>query len=63
MDYAFGAVIRIAYDDPDGGDEDGRDGARSTVKSGGYFAAKTMPLVKPLALKMLQHPLLPAAPV
>ena len=25
--YAFGAVIRIAYGDRDGGDEDGRDGA------------------------------------
>ena len=27
VDYAFGAAIRIAYGDRDGGDEDGRDGA------------------------------------
>ena len=26
IDYAFGAAIRIAYGDRDGGDEDGRDG-------------------------------------
>ena len=63
IDYAFGAAIRIAYGDPDGGDEDGRDGARSAVKSGGYCAAKTTPLVKPLALRVLQHPLTPATPV
>ena len=30
--YAFRAVICIAYGDPDGGDEDGRNGARSAVK-------------------------------
>ena len=35
MDYAFVAAIRIVYGDRDGGDEDGRDGARSAVKSGG----------------------------
>ena len=28
MGYVFGAAIRIAYDDRDGGDEDGRDGVR-----------------------------------
>ena len=31
IDYAFGASIRIAYGDPDGGDEDVRDGARSAA--------------------------------
>ena len=50
IDYAFGAAIRIAYGDPGGGDEDGRDGARSAVKSGGYCATKTITLIKPLAL-------------
>ena len=63
IDYALGAAIRIAYGDPGGGDEDGRDGARSAVKSGGYCAAKTTPFVKPLALRVLQHPLTPATPV
>ena len=48
IDYAFGAIIRIAYGDPDGGDEDGRDSGRSAVKSGGCCAAKTTPLVKPV---------------
>ena len=41
MGYAFIAAIRIAYSDCDDGDEDGRDGARSAVKSGGYCVAKT----------------------
>ena len=41
VDYAFGADIRIAYGDRDGGGEDGRDGARSAVKSGGCCATKT----------------------
>ena len=63
IDYALGATICIAYGDPDGGDEDGRDGSLSAVKSGGYCAAKTTPLVKPLALRVLQHPLTPASPV
>ena len=40
MDYAFGAAIRIAYGNRDGADEDGRDNARSAVKSGGCCAAK-----------------------
>ena len=35
VDYAFGGAIRIAYGDLVGGDEDGRDGARSAVRSGG----------------------------
>ena len=47
VDYAFGAAIRIAYGNRDGGDEDGRDGACSAVKSGGCCAAKTIPLIKP----------------
>ena len=59
MDYAFGAAIGIAYGDPNGGDEDSRDGSRSSVKSGGYCAAKTTPLIKFLALRVLQHPLTP----
>ena len=63
VDYAFGAAIRIAYGDRDGGNEDGRDGARSAVKSGGYWAAETIPLIKPLALRVLQHPLTPVTPV
>ena len=37
--YAFRAAIRIAYGDRGGSDEDGRDGARSAVKSGGCCAA------------------------
>ena len=63
IDYAFGAAIRIAYGDRDGGDEDGRDGVHSAVKSGGCCAAKTISLIKPLALRVLQHPLTPATPV
>ena len=61
--YAFGAATRIAYGDPDGGNEDGHNGARSAVKSGGYCTAKTIPLIKPLALRVLQHPLTPLTPV
>ena len=60
VDYAFGAAIRIAYGDRDGGDEDGRDGARSAVRSGGCCAAKTAPPHKTCALRVLQHPLRPA---
>ena len=48
VDYAFGAAIRIAYGDRDGSDEDGRDGARSAVRSGGCCAAKTAPPQKTL---------------
>ena len=59
IDYAFGATIRIAYGNPDGGSEDGRDGAHSAVKSGSCCAAKTIPFIKPLALRVLQHPLRP----
>ena len=33
--------------------KDGRDGARSAVKSGGYCAGKTIPLIKPLALRVI----------
>ena len=43
----------------DGGDEDGRDGARSAVKSGGCCAAKTTPPNEIFALRVLQHPLRP----
>ena len=63
IDYAFGAAIRIAYGDRDGGDEDGRNGVRSAVKSGGCCAAKTTPPYKTFALRVLQHPLRPATPV
>ena len=53
VDYALGAAIRIAYGDrDDGGDEDGRDGARSAVKSGGCCAAKTTPPNKIFALRV-----------
>ena len=63
IDYAFGAAILIAHGDPDGGDEDGRDGVRSAAKSGGYCAAKTTPLIKTLALRVLKQPLMPATSV
>ena len=33
IDYAFGAAIRIAYGDRDGGNEDGHDEVCSAVKS------------------------------
>ena len=42
VDYAFVATIRITYGYRYGSDEDGRDGARSAVKSGGCCAAKTI---------------------
>ena len=32
VDYVFGAAIRIAYGDRDGGDEDDRHGSRSAVR-------------------------------
>ena len=54
IDYAFLAAIRIAYGDPDGGDEDGRDGARSAIKSGDCCAAKTTPPNKTFALRVLR---------
>ena len=60
VDYAFGAATRIAYGDRDGGDEDGRDGARSAVKSGGCCAAKTTPPNKTFPLRVIQRPLRPA---
>ena len=60
VDYALDAAIRIVYGDRDGGNEDGRDGAHSAVKSGGCCAAKTTPPNKPFALRVLQHPLRPA---
>ena len=53
--YVFCAAIPIAHGNPDGGDEDGRDGVRSAAKSGSYL--KTTPLIKTLALRVLQHPL------
>ena len=52
VDYAFGAAIRIAYGDRDDSDEDGCDGVRSAVKSGGYCAAKTTPPNKTFALRV-----------
>ena len=57
VDYAFRVAIRIAYGDRNGGDEDGRDGACSIVKSGGCCAAKTTPPHKTCALRVIQHPL------
>ena len=63
IDHAFGAAIRIAYGDRDGGDEDGRDGVRSAVKSGGYCAAKTTLLNKIFALRVIRRPLRPAKQV
>ena len=63
VSYTFDAAIRIVYGDPDGSNEDDRDDVRSAVKSSGYFAAKTTPLIKTLALRVLQHPLMPAPPV
>ena len=63
IEYAFSAAIRIAYSDPDGGNKNGRNGARSAVKSGGCCAVKTISLIKPLALRVLQHPLRPAKPI
>ena len=32
IEYVFGAAIDIAYGDSDGGNEDGRDGARSAAE-------------------------------
>ena len=55
IDYALDAANPIAHGDPDGGDEDGRDGVRNAVKSGGYCAAKTTSLIKTLAPRVLQH--------
>ena len=63
LDYAVGNAIAIAHDDPDGGDEDGRDGVCSAAKSGGYCAAKTTPLIKTLVLRVLKQPLMPATSV
>ena len=57
VDYAFGAAICIAYSDHDGGDEDGLDGARSALRSGGCVVAKTIPPYKTCALRVLQRPL------
>ena len=57
VDYVFSAAIRIAYGDRDGGDQDDRDSARSVVRSGGCCAAKTTPLYKICALRVLKHPL------
>ena len=61
--YDFGAAIRIAYGDPNDGDEDGRDGVRSAVKYG-YCAAKTTScIIKVLAVRVPQHPLTQKRPV
>ena len=59
-DYAFGAAIRIACGFCGCGDEGGRGGVRSAVKSGGCCAAKTTPPHKTFALMVLQNPLGPA---
>ena len=65
IDYAaFGAIIIIiAHGDPNGGNEDGCDDACSAAKSGGYRTMKTTPLIKTLALRVLQQPLKPVTPV
>ena len=47
MYYATGAAIPITRSDPDVGDKDSRDNVRNAVKSGGYCATKTTPLIKP----------------
>ena len=60
MDYAFGAAIRIACRDLDGGDEDGRNSVRGTIKSGGYCVEKTTSIIEILVVRVLQHPLMPA---
>ena len=53
-------VIHVAYGDLDSSNKDGRNGVRSAVKSGGYFAMKTTPIIKFLAVRVLQHPRMPA---
>ena len=45
----------MAHVDPNGDDEDGRDGVRSAAKSGGYCAVKTTLLIKTLALRVLKN--------
>ena len=60
MPLAPPSAIRIAYSDRDGGNEDGRDGARGAVRSCGCCVAKTTPPHKTCALRVLQHPLRPA---
>ena len=59
IDYAFGAVIRTAYGNLDGVDEDNRGGARIAVKLGGCCAAKTTPPNKNFALRVPQPLLRP----
>ena len=64
IDYAFGTAILITHGDLYGSDEGGRDGVRSTAKSGGYCAAKTTPLIKTLHTpRVLKQPMMPAMPV
>ena len=41
--YDFDAAIRIAYDDPDGGDKDSQDGVCRVAWQGGYYAASEKP--------------------
>ena len=63
MVYVFSTAIRIAYGDPDGGKEDGRDDVHKAVKSGGYCAKKTTPIIKILARRVIHHRLTPATSV
>ena len=63
IDYVLGAVIPIAHGHPDGGSEDSYDGVHSAFKSSGYYVVKTTPLIKTLAPRVLQHPLMLAVPV
>ena len=53
IDYAFDAAIPIAHGNHDCDSDDGRGGVRSVAKSSGYSAAKSTPLIKTLALRML----------
>ena len=62
MDSSFVATIAVVPDDSGGGDEDKHNGVRLVSWPGGYCAAKTTPLFKTLALRVLQYPLKPAAP-
>ena len=63
IDYAFSAAILIAHGDLNGSNKNSLDGMCSAAKSGGYCTMKTTPLIKTLALRVLQQPLMPAIPV
>ena len=48
IDYVFGTAIDIAHGNPNGGDEDGRDGVCRAAKLGGYCVVKLPPPIAPL---------------